>query len=458
MNNSTLPVVVIGAGPVGLAAAAHLISKGETPLVLEGGASVGASMRRWGHVRIFSPWEYNVDKAARTLLEQHGWTHPPLDGYPTGSELVEHYLEPLAALPEIQPHLHLNLWVTAVTRAGLSRTKTASRDQTPFMVRVRRNGIEEDILAKAVIDASGTYTSPNPLGGSGLPALGENENAGRIFYGIPDVLGAERSRYAGKRVMVVGSGHSAFDVLLDLVELVEAEPDTAITWVVRKANISQLFGGGEDDQLPERGRLGMRLRAMVDQGALTMVTSFKTATLRNTEDGLLLSDGHRTLQPVDEVVAATGFRPNLDLTRELRLSLDEVVESPTQLAPLIDPNIHSCGSVPPHGAMELKHPEADFYIVGMKSYGRAPTFLMLTGYEQVRSVVLAITGDWEAARKVELVLPETGVCNGPSGSDAATCCSPVNLATAIPAFVADPSLMISTAPVLVKSSGSCCGD
>ena len=49
----------------------------------------------------------------------------------------------------------------------------------------------------------------------------------------------------------------------------------------------------------------------------------------------------------------------------------------------------------------------------MKSYGRAPTFLLRTGYEQVRSVAAALAGDWEAARQVELVLPETGVCNGP---------------------------------------------
>jgi thioredoxin reductase len=459
MNNSKLPVVVIGAGPVGLAAAAHLVSHGETPLVLEGGASVGASVSSWGHVRIFSPWEYNVDSAARKLLEGHGWVHPPLSGYPTGRELVERYLEPLSTLPEIQPHLRLNTWVTAVTRLGLSRTNTANRETTPFVVRVRSNGKEKDVLAKAVIDASGTYTSPNPLGGSGLPALGEQENADHIFYGIPNILSTERSRYAGRRVMVVGSGHSAFDVLLDLLELVEAEPVTSITWVIRKNTIGNLFGGGDDDQLPERGRLGTRIQEMVERGALNMVTGFKTSRVTKTPAGIILSDGQRDLAAVDEVVAVTGFRPNLELTRELRLSLDEVVESPTQLAPLIDPNIHSCGSVPPHGAMELKHPEADFYMVGMKSYGRAPTFLMLTGYEQVRSVVLAITGDWEAARKVELVLPETGVCNGGFGeAEGAACCGPVSVSQAVPAFVADPSLQISTAPLLASLAGNCCGD
>ena len=121
------------------------------------------------------------------------------------------------------------------------------------------------------------------------------------------------------------------------------------------------------------------------------------------------------------MIAATGFRPDLALLRELRLGLDPHRGTPCARA-LIDPNIHSCGTVPPHGVEELKHPEADFFTVGMKSYGRAPTFLMLTGYEQVRSVVAALVGDWEAARNVELVLPETGVCNGPAASDAAACC------------------------------------
>ena len=111
------------------------------------------------------------------------------------------------------------------------------------------------------------------------------------------------------------------------------------------------------------------------------------------------------------MIATTGFRPDLSLLAELRLDLDDRVEAPRTLAPLIDPNLHSCGSVPPHGVDELSHPDEGVYVVGMKSYGRAPTFLLRTGYEQVRSVVAALAGDWQAARQVELVLPETGVCS-----------------------------------------------
>ncbi|MGC7272867.1 flavoprotein, partial [Mycobacteroides abscessus subsp. abscessus] len=89
---------------------------------------------------------------------------------------------------------------------------------------------------------------------------------------------------------------------------------------------------------------------------------------------------------------------------EVRLDLDPILQAPAKLAPEIDPNLHSCGSVPPHGATELAHPdEPGLYLVGMKSYGRAPTFLALTGYEQVRSVAAELAGDHEAAQRVELV-------------------------------------------------------
>ena len=114
---------------------------------------------------------------------------------------------------------------------------------------------------------------------------------------------------------------------------------------------------------------------------------------------------------IDEIVASTGSRPDLTMTRELRLRLDPIVESTETLAPLIDPNVHSCGSVPPHGHRELTHPEAGYFAVGAKSYGRAPNFLLATGYEQVRSVVAALAGDLAAADDVQLVLPETGVCS-----------------------------------------------
>ena len=410
MSTPALPVAVTGAGPVGLAAAAHLLTRGERPLVLEAGETVGASVLAWGHVRLFSPWGFNVDPAAAALLEETGWSAPSADVLPTGRELVEQYLVPLARHPRLAPALRLGTRVLSVSRPGYDKLKSPGREDAPFVLHVRAaDGSEDLIVVRAVIDASGTWTGPNPLGGSGAPAVGEAALRERIAYGIPDVLGADRARYAGRRILVVGSGHSAFNALLDLVALAEEEPATRIWWAIRRPDASGLFGGGANDQLEARGALGTRAREIAERELVTLVPGFPIDRLAEAPEGIVAASGERRLAPVDEIVVATGFRPDLALARELRLDLDEIVEAPRTLAPLIDPNLHSCGSVPPHGEAELRHPEPGYYVVGMKSYGRAPTFLMRTGYEQVRSVVAALVGDLEAARKVELVLPETGV-------------------------------------------------
>jgi len=469
-THHTLPVAIIGGGPIGLAAAAHLASKGERFVVLEAGASVGASVSAWGHVQVFSPWRYNLDPVATGMLRAAGWKEPDPDLLPTGAEIVAEYLVPLAALPGIAPHVRVGTRVLAVARAGHDKMKTSGRDEAPFDVRVRSAAGEETLLARAVIDASGTWERPNPLGGNGLPALGEAACRDRVFYGIPDVLGVHRARYAGRAVLVVGSGHSAFNALLELVELATAERGTTITWAVRRSDTGAMYGGGDADALPARGSLGARLRALVESGRVRLVTGFRIAELRRDGSRLTVVDtqGH-ALGPVDEVIAATGFRPDLAMLGEVRLDLDPAVESPRALAPLIDPNVHSCGTVPPHGVEELRHPETGLYVVGMKSYGRAPTFLMLTGYEQVRSVVAALTGDLEAARRVELTLPATGVCSStpataetasaccgtaPAAEAASACCTPTPEAEAAGACCAEsvakaPSPCCAPAPALV---------
>jgi thioredoxin reductase len=393
---------------------------------------------------MFSPWKYAVDPASAALLEGEGWTRPDDHAYPTGRDIIERYLEPLAATRALLPHIRVDTAVINVARRHRDKMKDAERQTTPFVVRVRTAGGEEDVLARAVIDASGTMNAPGWLGASGLPAIGEREAASRIFYGIPDVLHADRPRYAGRRVLVVGSGHSAMNALLDLAALADEVPATTITWIVRRPALGQLLGGTRPDQLEERGKLGTRVQRVLANGQLTLVTGLHVDRVASTRDGLVISDGARALPPADEIVAATGFRPDWSILSELRLDLDPAVECPRALAPLIDPNIHSCGTVPPHGAEELKHPDPDVFVAGMKSYGRAPTFLLLTGYEQVRSIVSAIAGDWEAARRVELVLPETGVCStDQSGAGASACCG----STAEPVSVTLGTLGKSTVTV-----------
>ncbi|MDZ4771061.1 MAG: FAD-dependent oxidoreductase [Chloroflexota bacterium] len=427
MTIQKLPVVVIGAGPAGLAAAAHLLERGETPIVFEAGDRIGASVRAWGHVRMFSPWEFTVDSATVRHLTAHGWQMPPKDELPTGDALVERYMQPFADLPDVRDHIHLNARVVAVSRHNIDKMKDAGRDEAPFVLHVvYANGEEALIEARAVIDASGTWTQPNPLGSNGLPAVGEKRSAGHIFYGIPDVCGADRERYANRRVMVVGSGHSAINALLTLAELKGEFSQTEIAWAMRGKALQQVYGGGTSDQLSARGRLGTRIQALVDAGTIAILSPFRIRQIALGESSVdVIGEtpiGLETVQ-VDEIIATTGARPQLDILRELRLDLDSSLESTRALAPMIDPNLHSCGTVRPHGEAELRHPERDFYIVGMKSYGRAPTFLLATGYEQVRSVVAALAGDWEAARDVQLCLPETGVCSTDLDGDGGSCCT-----------------------------------
>ncbi|MBQ1074946.1 FAD-dependent oxidoreductase [Micromonospora sp. C31] len=422
-----LPVVVIGAGPVGLAAAAHLHERGIAFTVLEAGDAPGAAVRQWGHVRLFSPWRYDVDPAARRLLDDAGWVAPDPEALPTGAELAADYLQPLAELPALKPHLRLGARVEAISRLGLDRLRTAGREHTPFLIRLAGG---DELLARAVVDASGTWSAPNVLGASGLPARGEADAADFLEHALPDVLGADRSRFAGRHTLVVGAGHSAANTLLSLAELAGAEAGTTVTWAIRSADPARTYGGGDADALPARGVLGSRLREHVDAGRIRLLTGFSVHALTPTDSRVAVvvrhADGGEESITVDRIVAATGFRPDHSIAAELRLDLDPVMGATRALAPLIDPNEHSCGTVPPHGVDELSHPEAGYYAVGMKSYGRAPTFLMATGYEQVRSVVAALAGDWAAAREVQLDLPATGVCNSnPADSvDGTDCCGP----------------------------------
>ena len=452
METNQLPVAVIGGGPVGLAAAAHLLERGIRPIVFEAGPRVGHAVREWGHVRMFSPWRYVVDHASKRALEASGWVMPDEASLPTGLDLVERYLEPLAALPAFRRVLRLGTRVAAVSRQFVDKVKTPDRDAMPFVVRtIDANGVEHDVAARAVIDASGTWFKPNPMGANGLPARGETTHAARIRYGIPDIMGKERARYAGRRTLVIGTGHSAINSLLALAEVMDDDDRTRVFWGMRRRSPGNAFGGGDADALPARGALGTRLRAQVEAGNVRILTGLQVGAVEDDGGTLVVRDLSGTaVALVDEVIVATGARPDLELLRELRLDLDPALESPRVLGPLIDPNEHSCGSVRPHGAFELEQPERGLFIAGMKSYGRAPTFLLATGYEQVRSVAAYVAGDYAAAREVLLDLPETGVCNVTFGEkDASAGCCGVE--------TRKETEMTEVNAVPKQTSSACCG-
>ncbi|MGC5342875.1 NAD(P)-binding domain-containing protein [Streptomyces sp. DT24] len=461
-TTADLPVVVIGAGPAGLAAAAHLVGRGIEPLVLEAGPTAATAVRDWSHVRLFSTWGELIDPAAEKLLAPTGWTRPEADVHPTGGDWAERYLQPLA--DALGDKVRCGATVTGVSRLGRDRIVDADRERQPFTVRVAlADGAEERVLGRAVIDASGTWSIPGPIGADGLPALGEHTASARVSYRVPDLKDpAVRARYAGGCTAVIGSGASAFTALAALADIAKDESGTHAVWILRRGISGSTFGGGSSDQLPARGALGLAAEAAVDDGHADAVTGFRTEVIEPTDDGrlVLVGEDGRRLDPVDEVIVLTGLRPDLSFLSELRLALDERLQAPVGLAPLIDPNQHSCGTVPPHGHRELSHPEQGVYLVGMKSYGRAPTFLAMTGYEQVRSVTAAIAGDTESADRVELALPETGVCGGaglfddPAAgrADEGGCCAAAPALVRIGTGISPP-----VAAADDTASGGCCG-
>lgn len=430
------PVVIIGAGPIGLAAAANTAERGMGFVVLEAGPEAGAAVGAWAHVRLFSAWAELIDPAARRLLEIGGtWTAPDEAAYPTGGEWRHQYLQPLADLLDAIPggSVRYGARVVGVGRAGRDLLVDSGRENDPFAIHIQTSTGHERLLASAVVDASGTWTQPNPLGADGYPALGEGENADRITYGIPDFSDAAvTARYTGKHVAVAGKGASAQGVLIGLAQLAERNPATRVSWLLRRPSIGEAFGGGDNDQLEQRGKLGQAARAAATSGVVTNVTQFRTESVTSQVDGRLTvaSVNGQQVRDIDEVIVVTGFRPDFGFLAEVRLDLDPALGAARILADQIHPDHHSCGDVAPHGYKELAQPEQGLYLVGMKSYGRAPSFLAMTGFEQVRSVIAALDGDFDAADRVELVLPETGVCNGAG---------------------------IFDAPEYVSTGGGCCG-
>ncbi|MCE3227148.1 MAG: hypothetical protein K0S32_1699 [Bacteroidetes bacterium] len=424
-TKNNLPVAVIGAGPVGMAAAAHLVKRNIPFVLFEAGESVGSSILLWEHIKVFSTWKYNIDKAAKELLQTTGWKNPVEDLVHTGREFVDLYLKPLSELPQLKNFIYTQSKVISIGRKNMDKMKTKNREHVPFVLRVKQHNSIITFEARAIIDATGTWLTPNPVGSDGNYAIGELEHADNIFYGIPDILNKHKLRFANKKVAVIGGGHSAINTILELEKIKDEFPGTEINWILRKQKMSDVYGGQENDALEARGALGIKIEQLVNDDKINVYTPFQIEEIRKVKNSLSLlgwqNEKFAAIPEIDEIISNTGSRPDFSFLREIRLGINTAIESSEDIAELIDPNIHSCGTVRPHGELELQHPEKDFYIVGSKSYGRAPTFLMATGYEQVRSVVAALDGDLVSARNVELELPETGVCSTGNGEGA--CCA-----------------------------------
>lgn len=397
-------IAILGAGPIGLEAALAALERGYAVEIFERGAEANA-VRRWGHVRMFSPFGMNATKRGLARLENAGATLPHPDELLTGAEFRERYLTPLAGTLSAGI-LHQHSPVLAIARSRMLKGDhigQPARGGMPFRLLVRHGAGERIINADAVFDCSGTYGQPNHLGDGGIPAPGEQLCASRIYYGIPNLAGAERERFKGRRVLVVGAGHSAATVICDLASIAVG---AQIHWLLRD---DRELPAVEipDDPLPERARLAATANSLVRNQRVVLHRGAAIEAIDRAMNGIDITIALRDRSfrlAVDEIIVATGFRPDLNLARELQLQTCWATEGTYPLAAsMLGEAGADCLNISAGGAEMLTHPEPGYFTLGMKSYGRSPNFLLRTGYEQIETV-LAFLDKQSATASNELKL------------------------------------------------------
>lgn len=377
----------MGAGPIGLEAALAALERNYAVEVFERGEAADA-VGQWGHVRMFSPFSMNATKRGLARLHCAGANLPRPHELLTGAEFRESYLTPLArGLPS--GIVHENSTVAAIGRSRVLKGDhigETTRGATPFRLLVKHNANERIVTADVVLDCSGTYGQPNHLGDGGIPAPGERVCADRISYGIPDVSGTERSRFEGRRVLVVGAGLSAATVIYNLAAL---DSGTEIQWLWRRAcelPVEEIA----DDPFPARARLARAANRLVEDGRVDVYRAASIEALEPHKAALQIKvmNAERSFAiECDEVIVTAGFRPDITLTRELQVRTCWATEGTYPLAAsLLGEAGADCSKTPAFGAEMLMHPEPGYFALGMKSYGRNPKFRLRTGYEQIETV------------------------------------------------------------------------
>lgn len=396
MSSNPPHIAILGAGPTGLEAALAAAEGGFPFTVYEAAPEVAGNIRSWGHVRLFTPWEMNVSPRMRRHLEAAGVEVPDGAECPTGRDLADRLLAPIAALPSVAPHLRLGTRVLAIGREGLLKHEeiaTEERGRRPFRLLLSdASGREWTERANVVIDATGTYGHPNTLGDGGIPAPGERsldslEKA--IRRHIPD-FSREAEEWAGRTVLLAGAGHSAQTAARDLAELARQAPGTRVIWALR--NPSPAWGTHEGDPLPERARLAAEAQALAG-GASPAVEAHPAVAVEEVsqQDGRLrvvLRNGAGPEEVlVDRILSLTGYVGDHELYRQLQVHECYATCGPIKLsAALLGAGGGDCLSQTGHGAETLTNPEPGLFILGSKSYGRNNTFLMRVGWEQVGEV------------------------------------------------------------------------
>lgn len=391
-------VAILGAGPIGLDAALACADRGWPFQVYEAGSRPAAHVRRWGHVRLFSPWSMNASPRMRRRLEEAGVEVPDGDACPTGHEVADRVLDPVAELPAVDRRLRLGVRVRAVGRERLLKDDavgSAERARRPFRLLLEdKGGRQRTAEADVVLDCTGTYGNPNALGDGGIPAPGERQAEDRIERHVPDVQG-EPGRWVGREVLLVGAGHSAQTAARDLAELAGRRPGTRVHWALRSEDPG--WYRVPDDPLPERARLtrraeelaadpppGLRVHRGVVVDRVERQDGKVAATLRGANGST------RTLE-VDRILSLTGYVGDHTLYRQLQVHECYATCGPMNLAAeMMASDSVDCLDQESHGAETLRNPEPRFFILGAKSYGRNNTFLMTVGWDQVEEVVTAL--------------------------------------------------------------------
>jgi thioredoxin reductase len=398
-------IAVIGAGPIGLEAALYASQLGYEVSVFERG-EIGDNLREWGHVAFFSPWQMNHSPLAVQLLQQanKNWRPPADDAYLTGNEYVETYLQPLSALPQLAKKIYLKTKVESIGREWVLKNSLvgdSARGRFPFRILTTdANGNEKLFWADAVLDASGVYATPNWLGAGGIPAVGEKKSRPLIDYKLRDISGRDRSRFAGKKILLIGAGYSAATTICDLQKLIRVEPGTAVIWAIREQRALPI-PVIENDPLPARAQLTAAANAAALNGTQTIQfrnqTSVEAISYHENSkkfEVALKQNGSLESLEVDRIIANVGYGPDNSIYRELQIHECYASRGPMKLAAaLLGSSSADCLQQGSLGADTLKNPEPNFYIIGNKSYGRNSTFLIRVGLSQIVEVFSLISGD-----------------------------------------------------------------
>ena len=376
-------LAILGAGPIGVEAAVAAAERGYDVRVFERGV-VGDSMRKWSHVHMFSPFEMNASVLGREKVHAEVGTVPNDMALLGGGEFAVEYLEPLAST--LGNRVSLFTEVVGVARTGVLKGELigeSERAKYPFRLLMRRGKEVWDETADVIFDCTGTFCTPNPLGDGGLGTPGEQFCSDRIEYGIPNV---DNDAYLRKRVMVVGCGHSAATVVRNLVGLA----DTRVIWLKRR--FAELpCATIENDVLPARSDLIECVNELVASGVVDFRPGCRVLSLARVRGGAevrIATPKGETIEFVDRIVGATGFRPDLGLARELQAKTCYATEGTFNLAAaLLGEKGGDCLSLGGFGPETLQHPEPGYFVLGMKSYGRTTDFLIRTGLEQIQNLL-----------------------------------------------------------------------